>query len=49
MVDFTEKEGSIVFTARVVPRTSKSEIVGEFGRALKVKIAAPPADGAANF
>ena len=33
---------------RVVPRTSKSEIVGESDGALKVRIAAPPVDGAAN-
>ncbi len=33
---------------RVVPRASKSEIVGELDGALKIRIAAPPADGAAN-
>ena len=33
---------------RVVPRASKSEVVGEFDGSLKVKIAAPPVDGAAN-
>ncbi len=38
----------MVFNVRVVPRASKSEIVGEMGGALKVRIAAPPVNGAAN-
>ncbi|MGI8555451.1 MAG: DUF167 domain-containing protein [Pyrinomonadaceae bacterium] len=33
---------------RVVPRASTSEIVGETGGALKIRIASPPVDGAAN-
>jgi uncharacterized protein len=33
---------------RVVPRASRSEIVGEHNGALRVRIAAPPVDGAAN-
>ncbi len=48
MIQFTEKDGSIIFSVRVVPRASKSEIVGEMGGALKVRIALPPVDGAAN-
>lgn len=36
------------FTVRVVPRASKSEVVGEHDGALKVRIALPPVDGAAN-
>ena len=48
MIQFTEKDGSIIFPVRVVPRASKSEIVGEMGGALKVRIALPPVDGAAN-
>ncbi|MDI1241327.1 MAG: DUF167 domain-containing protein [bacterium] len=39
---------SITFTIRVVARASKSEIVGEVGGLLKVRISAPPVDGAAN-
>lgn len=48
MIQFTEKGDGLIFNVRVVPRASKSEIVGEFGGALKVRIAPPPVDGAAN-
>ncbi len=48
MIDITDSDGSILFAARVVPRASKSEIVGEHDGALKVRIASPPVDGAAN-
>lgn len=43
-----EKDGSVIFVVRVVPRASKSEIVGEYEDALKVKLISPPVDGAAN-
>ena len=48
MIAYTEKDGSIEFGIRVIPRASKSEIIGEFDGCLKVRIAAPPVDGAAN-
>ncbi|MEQ1762190.1 MAG: DUF167 domain-containing protein [Pyrinomonadaceae bacterium] len=48
MVDFTQSEGGLTFTIRVVSRASKSEIVGEVEGSLKVRISAPPVDGAAN-
>ena len=37
-----------MFTVQVVPRSSRSEVVGEHNGALRIKIAAPPVDGAAN-
>jgi uncharacterized protein len=36
------------FAVRVVPRSSRTEIVGETDGALRVRISAPPVDGAAN-
>lgn len=38
----------MTFKVRVVPRASRSEIVGEHDGALRVRVAAPPVDGAAN-
>ena len=48
MFKFSKKDGAIIFNVRVVPNSSKSEIIGEFDGSLKIKIAAPPVDGAAN-
>ena len=48
MINFTEKNGNLIFNVRVVPRASKSEIVGDLDGALKIRIASPPVDGAAN-
>jgi uncharacterized protein (TIGR00251 family) len=41
-------KGHVVFKVQVVPRSSRSEVVGEHNGALRVRIAAPPVDGAAN-
>ncbi len=48
MIRFTEQDGNFIFDARVVPRASKSEIVGALDGWLKVKLKSPPVDGAAN-
>ena len=47
-VEIEERNGSVTFNVRVIPGASKSEIVGEYDGALKVRIASPPVDGAAN-
>jgi uncharacterized protein len=39
---------SIRVHVHVQPRASRSEVVGTFGAALKVRLLAPPVDGAAN-
>lgn len=39
---------AVVITLRVVPRASRDEVVGPYDNALKVRITAPPVDGAAN-
>jgi uncharacterized protein (TIGR00251 family) len=43
-----EADGGITFSVRVVPRASRTGIAGLIDGALKVRIAAPPVDGAAN-
>lgn len=48
VINLTKKDNALVFTVKVVPRASKSEIVGELDGALRVRIASPPVDGAAN-
>ena len=48
MLICSEKDGRLTFKVRVVPRASRTEIVGEHGGALRVRIAAAPVDGAAN-
>ncbi len=48
MINYSEKDGYLTFSVSVVPRASRSEIVGEHNGALRVRIAAPPVDGAAN-
>jgi len=40
--------GGVTLAVRVTPRARKNEIVGVAGEALKVKLAAPPVEGAAN-
>ncbi|MFN7929447.1 MAG: DUF167 domain-containing protein [Blastocatellia bacterium] len=48
MIRFTAEDDAVTFTIRAQPRASKSVIVGEVEGALKVRLAAPPVDGAAN-
>lgn len=43
-----EENNSTSFTVRVIPRSSRSEIVGEHDGAWKVRLTSPPVDGAAN-
>lgn len=43
-----EDEAEATITVQVIPRAHRSEIVGVQGGALKVRISAPPVEGAAN-
>jgi uncharacterized protein (TIGR00251 family) len=48
LLAYVETDGAITFKVRVVPRASRSAVVGEHDGALKVRVAAPPVEGAAN-
>ncbi len=47
MIPYAQDRG-LTFAVSIVPRASRSEIVGEHNGALRVRIAAPPVSGAAN-
>ena len=48
MLRYTETDGAITFAVRVVARASRSRVAGEHDGALRVRVAAPPVEGAAN-
>ncbi len=44
----TQSGKDVILTLHIVPRSSKTEICGEHGNALKIKLQAPPVEGKAN-
>jgi uncharacterized protein (TIGR00251 family) len=48
MIRCTEHDGALTFAVRVVPRASRTGVAGEHDGALRVRVAAPPVEGAAN-
>ena len=48
MINYREEGGALVFAVRVAPRASKTAAAGAHDGALKVRVAAPPVEGAAN-
>jgi len=45
---YSEHPAGVTFTVRVAPRASRSEVAGLLDGVLRIRIAAPPVDGAAN-
>jgi uncharacterized protein len=45
---YSKVKDGIILEVRVGPRSSKNEIVGVADRVVKIKLTAPPVDGAAN-
>ena len=48
MLPIQETNSGVVFHIRVLPRSSRCEVVGVQDNALKIKITAPPVEGKAN-
>lgn len=44
----TDTPAGAVLNLRIVPRAAKNAVQGELGDALKIRLCAPPVDGAAN-
>ena len=48
MLDIRMDGSGVVIRVRVQPRASKNSLAGEMEGAIKVRLTAPPVDGAAN-
>jgi uncharacterized protein (TIGR00251 family) len=48
MVRITHSKGGATFAVKVVPRASRTEITGTHQDLIRVRLAAPPVEGAAN-
>lgn len=47
-IPHTKTKDGVIIEVKVIPRSSRKEVVGVVGNVLKVKLTAPPVDGAAN-
>ena len=49
MIQINERDGTVTFQVRVQPRAARTSLAGEIEGAIKIRLAAPPVDGAANL
>jgi uncharacterized protein (TIGR00251 family) len=47
-IQFEQRGNAVRIPVRAQPRASRSELAGEYDGALKIRLAAPPVEGAAN-
>ncbi|CAG0960167.1 hypothetical protein ANRL3_00826 [Anaerolineae bacterium] len=45
---FTESNGAVTFSVKVIPRAPRNQIAGIEGDAVKIRLNAPPVEGKAN-
>jgi len=48
MLNLKQTQDGVTFTVRVLPRSARNGFAGEQEGALKIKLTAPPVEGAAN-
>ena len=48
MLELQERDGAVIVSVRVQPRSSRNAVDGEWQGALKVRLTAPPLDDRAN-
>ena len=47
-IRISEGDGAVRFAVHAQPRASRTELAGPHGDAIKIRLAAPPVEGAAN-
>jgi uncharacterized protein len=48
VIEISERDGLVIFSVRVTPRSSRDAIEGKYQAALKVRLTAPPIEDRAN-
>lgn len=48
VIRYSQQGRALTFAVRVAPRASRTEVAGEHDGALRVRLAVPPVEGAAN-
>jgi uncharacterized protein len=48
VIEIFERDGSVIFAVRVIPRGSRNTIEGAYGESLKVRLTAPALENRAN-